>query len=134
MHQLTDQQRQELLKNPNVKEITKVQIHYTSKFKIWAVEKKLAGYAAKDIFQEAGINPNYFVTKYCQSCIKRWHLKYKKDGKKSLESNLTGKNATGRPRLEDPRKLSYNDLLAVVKIQKELIEELKKKKALAPKK
>lgn len=134
MHALSEHQKSELLANPNVKEITDKSIVYTSAFKTKAVELYLAGQNPNKIFSNANIPIDYFKRDYCRCCIKRWVIKYKSDGKESLAEDLRGVHSTGRPKNENLNDLSYDELLALVEIQKGVIEELKKKKALAKKK
>ena len=133
MQDLSDKQRRVLLKNPNVEKITQKHVVYTSNFKICAVEAYLNGESPKQIFIDAGIDPSYFVEKYCQSCLKRWKKRYLKAGKESFEKESRGSGSTGRPRNENADDLTIEELRALVEIQQELIEHLKKKKALTKK-
>jgi hypothetical protein len=71
MQNLSNYQRRVLSKNPNVEKISAQNVVYKSKFKIKAVEKYLKGLKPKEIFEEAEIDPNYFIKNYCQSCLKR---------------------------------------------------------------
>lgn len=133
MHTISDQIRQKLLKNPNVESVTIHQIHYSGSFKIAAVKSYLKGEMPNDIFISAGFDPKDFVYKYCASCIKRWKTKYEEDGIDSLKKRKKIKKIPGRPKSEKPNELSYEELLTVVEIQREVIDELKKSKALAKK-
>lgn len=134
MSVLSENFKQELLKNPNVESITNFQVHYTANFKIKAVEASLIGISPEKHFIENGIDPSWFISGYCASCLKRWKNKYQSEGRESLKVSLTGKNATGRPRYENIKELSYDELNFLVELQKEVIEDLKKQKALAKKK
>lgn len=134
MHQLSDYQRRKLIENPNVESITESHVHFKGEFKIWAVENYLKGIHPNELFIDAGIDLSFFEEKYAYSCLKRWKKKYMIDGKASLKVNSTGLNATGRPAEEKHDHLSYDELLELVAIQKEIIADLKKKKALAKKK
>lgn len=80
MNNLSDYQRRKLLENPNVEEITEKHIHYSSSFKIRAVESYLKGEKPADIFKDAGIDPSMFDEGYCLYAIKRWKKKYKEQG------------------------------------------------------
>tara|TARA_Y100001960_G_scaffold209226_1_gene218521 strand:+ start:290 stop:700 length:411 start_codon:yes stop_codon:yes gene_type:complete len=133
MQDLSDKQKRVLLKNPNVEKITDKHVVYTSKFKVKAVEAYLNGKSSNQIFSDAGIDPNFFITKYCQSCLKRWKKKYFEDGKKSFKKESRGSGSTGRPKKEDPDDLTIEELRALVEIQQDLIYHLKKKKALTKK-
>ena len=134
MNQLSDYQRRKLLENPNVESITESHVHFAGEFKIWAVENYLKGKRPDDLFIEAVIDLSFFEEKYASSCLKRWKKKYINEGKASLLINLTGINSTGRPVEEKHDHLSYEELVELVAIQKEIIADLKKKKALAKKK
>lgn len=134
MNQLTDYQRRKLLENPNVESITDDRVYFTGDFKIWSVENYLKGKHPNDLFTAAGIDLSFFEEKYAYFCLKRWKKKYMTEGKKSLLINLTGINSTGRPVEEKHDHLSYEELVELVAIQKEIIADLKKKKALAKKK
>ena len=134
MQELTDYQRKLLFKNPNIKKITEKHVIYRSKFKIRAIEKYLKGWTPNEIFEDAGIDPTYFIKDYCQSCIKRWKKKYFTEGKESLKTSQTGRKATGRPKSINTDEMTLDELKAMVEIQHEVIDMLKKNRALAKKK
>lgn len=134
MHFLSDAQSKELLKNPNVSKITPHQVIYSAEFKIKAVEQYLSGKRPEDIFLENGISPQFFENQYCRLCIKRWKKKYFEEGKNSLKIETRGSGSSGRPKKENNDKLTYDELKTLVEIQQEVIEGLKKMKALARKK
>lgn len=133
MHKLSDYQRRVLRKNPHVEKITEKHVVYTSKFKTRATEAYLKGESANQIFINAGIDPTFFITKYCQSCLKRWKKKYLEGGKKSFKREKRGSGSSGRPKKEDPDELTIEELRALVEIQQDLIDHLKKKNALTKK-
>ncbi|MFT6633227.1 MAG: hypothetical protein ACJAS4_003197 [Bacteriovoracaceae bacterium] len=60
--------------------------------------------------------------------------KYLEQGKGSFDIELRGSSKTGRPKKENLDELTYEELRAVVEIQREVIEELKNRKALVKKK
>ena len=135
MHNLSSYQRKKLLENKNVEKLTEKSVVYTSKFKQKALESYLAGENAKDIFLRAGIPVHYFDnSKYCQSCLKRWKIKFEQEGAGCFDNDLRGVGATGRPKTENLDELTYEELQAIVEVQRGVIQELKKKKALAKKK
>lgn len=134
MQELSDYQRRILSKNPNVKKITEKHVVYTSNFKIRAVESYISGKSPDAIFESSGIDPKFFISDYCQSCIKRWKKKYLEKGEESFEIEKRGSSTIGRPKKENLDKLTYEELQAIVEIQQGVIEELKKKRALARKK
>ena len=134
MHNLNPDQQKELSQNPNIEKITETQIVYTAKFKIWAIEEYLKGKSPNEIFDENGIPPSCFIAKYCNSCLKRWKKKYFEQGEESFTQETRGQGSPGRPKKLDPNKLTYEELLLVVEVQHDVIEKLKKRKALANKK
>lgn len=134
MHHLSDYQRRKLQENPNIQKITEKHVVFTTKFKIKSVEAYLKGFSAKEIFENAQINLDYFKPLYAKFCIKKWKKKYIEDGKESFSIDKRGSGSSGRPKKENLDELTYEELRAVVEIQRGVIEELKKKRALAKKK
>lgn len=134
MQNLSDYQRRKLLENPNIERITEKHVVFTSNFKIKSVESYLDGLSATEIFTKAGINLNFFKPQYEKHCLKKWKKKYTEEGKESFSIENRGSGAKGRPKRQDLDKLTYEELQAIIEIQREVIEELKKKKALAKKK
>jgi len=129
MNNLSDYQRRKLLENPNVEEITEKHIHYSSSFKIKAVESYLKGEKPSDIFKDAGIDPSMFDEGYCLYAIKRWKKKYKEQGRDSLKVSNTGLMAKGRPKSQNLDELTYEELQTIVEIQRALLAEYEKKKS-----
>lgn len=134
MQNLSLKQQKELLLNQNVQKLTDKHVVFKPKFKIKAVKQYFNGKSPSEIFSEAGIDLSWFADDYSKSCLKRWVKKHREGGFDSLKDDERGKGATGRPKSESKEKLSYEELEAVVKMQKEVIAELKKRKALAKKK
>ncbi len=134
MQELSDYQKIVLLKNPNVEKITEKHVVYTSKFKVKAVELYLKGISPEEIFNRANINLKYFKKNYSRYCLKKWKKKFESDGKKSFFEETRGKGSTGRPKKTNVDDLTIDELKAIVEIQEELIETLKKNRALAKKK
>ena len=119
-----------------VEKITDKQIVYTSKFKMESVEQYLRGISASSIFESAGIPIELLPKNYAFHCLKRWTKTYKEQGLEALKNDKRGttKSASrGRPKT-NKEKLTYQELEAIVKIQTEVIEALKKKRALAHRK
>ncbi len=122
MHELSDYQLRKLLKNPCVEKITEKHIIYTVNFKKWAIKKYSEGLSANEIFELKGISPKLFKLKYCQSCLKRWKKKAEKDGNSAFKIDNRGSGkATGRP-----KKPTYEELEALVAIQREMLGYAKK--------
>ena len=122
MHEFSDYQKRNLLKNPNVEKLTEKSVIFTSDFKKKAVKKYITGKRADDIFIEAEIPIHYFQDRYCHSCIKRWKKKFLEHGENSLDLDTRGKaKSPGRP-----RKPTYEELEEIVKIQREALGYAKK--------
>jgi transposase len=134
MHNFTPSQRSKLLANKNVQDVTEKSITFNVEFKIKAINQFLAGISPSKIFEDAGIPLEYFKEDYCRCCLKRWLKKLETQGVGSLSEDRRGSGSTGRPKSERPEDLTYEELLALVEIQKEALEELKKQNALARKK
>lgn len=134
MQSLTETQRRKLEKNPNVKRVTAKSVEYTGKFKVEAVEQYLEGRSPEAIFSAAKLPAEYFPQDYFRYCLKRWKKKYEEQGAESLFEDGRGRMATGRPKSETLEDLSYDELMSLVEIQREVIAELKKRRALAKKK
>ena len=133
MQNLSMSQKRALLKNPNVAKITDSHVVFTPKFKIKAVELYLSGKSAEDIFISNGIEPSMFIPDFCRSCIKRWVLKFETNGKDAFKIETRGSGTPTKPVTNNLDSYSVEDLKAIIIVQEEMIEELKKKKALARK-
>lgn len=134
MHAFTPNQRSKLLANRNVREVTEKTVSFTSAFKIKAVHDYLEGMSPDEIFNKAGIPLDFFKPDYCKLCLKKWILKFKTGGDDALKEDRRGLASTGRPKKVRPEDLTYDELLALVEIQQEALEEVKKQNALARKK
>ena len=133
MHAFTPRQQSKLLANRNVKDVTSKTVSFTPEFKITSVHKYLEGIFPEKIFEDAGIPLELFKENYCRSCIKRWAKKFRDEGEDSLRCDERGKGG-GRPKKERLEELTYDELLALVEIQKGALEELRKQRALVKKK
>lgn len=134
MHSFSPSQRSKLLGNPNVEAVTEKSVVFNAPFKVKTVKKYLAGNSSDQIFKESGIPIEYFKPGYCRLCLKRWVKKFKTHGEESLLKDGRGSGSKGRPKKERLEDLTYEELLALVEIQKGALEELKKQRALAKKK
>lgn len=134
MNEFTEQQKKKLLKNSNIEKVTNKHVVFKAKFKTKAVEKYLEGKSPKEIFIEAGIDLDMFTPSYSRDSIKKWKKKYIEHGKNSFDVERRGVNSTGRPKKMNLDDLNIAELKAMIEIQGEIIEELKKKKALTLKK
>ena len=133
---LTKQILKKLQGNKWVERFTDSQIIYTYKFKIEAVESYLRGVSSEEIFKDAEIPLELLKKTYARDCLKRWVKKFHNQGIDSLKED--GRGATKGPGQGRPskrrKKLTYEELEAIVQIQTEVIETLKKKRALAQRK
>lgn len=134
MHSFTPKQRSRLLTNRNVQDVSEKTISFIPEFKIKSVQQYLDGISPDQIFESAGLPLDFFKEDYARQCIKRWLKKYKEEGEDSLRIDERGKGGSGRPKEERLEELSYDELLALVEIQKEALNELRKQKALEKKK
>jgi transposase len=134
MHAFTPKQRSKLLANPNVQDVTEKTVSFYADFKIRAVYQYLEGISPNQIFEKAEIPLEFFQENYCRLCLKRWVKKFRDEGEESLRTDERGKQSSGRPHKERLEDLTYDELLALVEIQKGALDELRKQKALAKKK
>lgn len=134
MHSFTPKQRSKLLANRNVQAATEKTVTFTPEFKIKAVHLYLDGTLPDQIFENAEIPLEYFEDDYCRSCVKRWLEKFRTEGEDSLRFDERGKGASGRPKEESLEDLTYDELLALVEIQQEALNDIRKQNALARKK
>lgn len=122
--------------NKWVERVTDSQIIYTYKFKIESVEQYLRGIPPKKIFEDAGVPLHFLKKDYAPYCLKKWVKKYKEHGLEALKEDKRGTAkgpSKGRPK-KNKDKLTYEELEAIVQIQTEVIETLKKRRALAQRK
>ena len=134
MDHLTDDQRRILLKNPNVIELTDKHIHFHPDFKIKVVSMYQDGISPVSIFEAHGFDLSFFKERYVDYTVKRWRLKALKFGIDSLRKSGTGIDASGRPRKENLEHFTREELLTILYLQAEMLDDIKKMKALARKK
>lgn len=132
MHALKPSQQSQLLANRNVQNVSEKSVTYSFAFKLKAVRGYLDGALPNQIFLDSGIPIHFFKEDYARFCIKRWVRKFRMGGEEALKED--GRGSTGRPRTERPEDLTYEELLALVEIQREALEEVKKQNALERKK
>ena len=71
---------------------------------------------------------------YCRKCILRWIEKRDKDGDDSFFDEKRGVHSSGRPKKLNVDELSVDEMKVLLEVQQGVIEELKKRHALARKK
>ena len=92
----TSEQVQVLEGNPYVKSVSEKSITYTDEFKRHFVSELLNMKTAKQIFIEAGFNPEVIGNSGIKAFAAKWRKKYRENGILALED--TRKNCSGRPR------------------------------------
>lgn len=128
----TDQEKQELLKNPNILKIGDCSITYNPDFRIQAVKAYKDGKSPMQVFIEAGFDLKLLGKKQPEYCLKRWRKIFNKSGINGLlsEARGTGKGG-GRPKT---KPLSLEEEVKQLKAKNALLEAenefLKKLKAL----
>lgn len=130
MSEITEEIRKKLLKNKYVSQVKAKQVEFTAAFKIKAVREYMAGKSPVDFFEESGFKSEWFPKDYFRFCLKRWKKKFDEQGEDSLKVNKTGKHSTGRPKKSSTEDLTLEELRAIIEIQRETIEILKKTRAL----
>lgn len=133
MDHLTDDQRRILSKNSNVLKVTKSHLIYKPEFKIKAVELYLKGISPDKIFIDAGIEISFFKERYTYYQLKNWKKIYNDKGKNGLIESERGKKATGRPKKDPLDDMSVEEMKFVIQLQAQIIDEIKKMRALAKK-
>jgi hypothetical protein len=129
----TPYQQKVLSENPNVAKVTDEKLFFKPKFKIKAIKARMKGIVATEIFIEAGFDPSFFSYNYFKDTLKKWVKKYRSDGEESFYIELPNLGVSKTPVHNKLDGLSIDDLKALVYMQGEIIEEIKKKKALAKK-
>lgn len=126
--------RDQLLAHPSVKKVTEKQVVFTPAFKKKAVQLHAQGCLADEIFQNEGIDPSLFIPEYCSHLLKKWVRKARTGGVEALSRDGRGRPSTPKNnQTKKSRKRSVAELEDIIAVQAELIEQIKKKKAL-PKK
>lgn len=134
MHHLSEQQRKALQKHRYVEKITTKQVIFTKEFKLKAVNLLDKGLSPNEVFVKAGLQLDWFKNNYPKNLLKKWKKKVSEHGKEALSKDGRGTGSTGRPKKENLDDLTYEELKVIVEIQRGVIEDLTKKKALAKKK
>ena len=133
MGKLTSGQRVALLENPNVLKITDKHVVFKPEFKITAAKLSMEGYPPEQIFRDHGIDPCFFKPKYCKHILRKWRAKLQHIGAASLAIENRGRkcNAPSEDILDE---MDLEDLKSIIRIQQDIIEQVKKRAALTKKK
>lgn len=132
MRKLTSLQKKVLEKSPHVLRTTDSHVIYSAEFKLLAIKRYDEGFGPAEIFEEYGLKFDFFNHEYYPTNLKRWRKIFQKHGESGFSVENRGRE--GRPSRVTIDDLSLNELKALVEIQRDVIEQLKKKKALAKKK
>lgn len=98
MAKLSESDRKDLERNPNVLKVTKSLVTYTAEFKIKAVKSFVSGETPEDIFKNAKIDLSLFGRRYSSKSIRRWKEIVDSEGEEGLKEEKRGRNARGRPK------------------------------------
>jgi len=116
----TDQEKQELLKNPNILKVGDCSITYNPDFKIHAVKAYYTGKSPFKIFIETSFDLKLIGKEQPESCLKRWRKIFKKLGVEGLLSEARGcSKGGGRPRI---KPLSIEEEIKQLKARNALLE------------
>lgn len=129
---LSDQDRRELEKNPNVLKVTASNVTYTPKFKLHAVTQYLSGKKPREIFREAGVNLGLFEETYAKRALARWRKVHSERKEKGFKEEMRGSGATGRP--AGKKFKSIEDELRYLKAENDFLKKLRALAVKSPKK
>ena len=87
----TDQEKKELLKNPNILKVGRCCVTYCSEFKIRAIREYQKGKFPFEIFIDAGINIDILGRNNPQKCLSRWKKTFNQQGEEGLKKESRGK-------------------------------------------
>lgn len=133
MQKLTSHQRKILEKSPHVEGTTESHVIYGAEFKLKAIKLSIEGMSPKEIFYSHGLDFDFFNEYYFSANLKRWRKIYEQYGEDGFKQERRGRALGGGRPKKTLDNLSMNDLKVIIEIQKGVIEELKKRKALAKK-
>lgn len=121
----TDQEKQELLKNPNILKVGNSNATYCPRFKVRAVKAYYEGKSPLQIFIDEKINVNILGRDNPLSCLKKWRKILKEKGEKGLlcETRGTGKSA-GRPRTKPITLKEAEARIAYLEAENEFLKKL----------
>jgi transposase len=118
-HLFTEYQIKELVKNPNVLNVSERAITYHPDFKIRAVNEYQQGKIPSQIFIENGFNLEVIGKKQPRRCLSSWRETFEKYGELGLQSDRRGQASTGRP---SAKELSIEERLKKAEAKIKLLE------------
>ncbi len=135
MSQITSENRSRILRHPDVVRITEKHIVFSAQFRAEVLRLRREGFTFPEILVRSGFRASDFDPSYLRHCIKRWRkqerLQVSGKAKKENRGRPKGSKSKNFKTLEN---LSPQDLKSIILVQEEMINELKKRKALAAKK
>jgi len=121
----TSEQIRVLRRNPYVKNVSEKSITYSDEFKRHFVSESLDSKTAKQIFIEAGFDPEMLGESRIKAFAKKWRKRYRDNGVLALKD--TRQNRSGRPRkTERTPEQQIEQLQAKISLLEQENELLKK--------
>ena len=123
-NELTDEQKQILLQNPNVAEITGCIIKYTNDFKEKALSQNRQGLTPRQIFIDAGFDLKIIGKNAPQICLGNWNHREKVINKNATKylAKQTKKNAALKAIIEENKYLrAENEFLKKLQALEEIL-------------
>lgn len=125
----TDQEKEILLKNPNILAVNDTNIKYCPKFKLKAVKEHENGKLPMQIFIDAQIDIKILGPANPTKCLVRWNKTYREKGEKGILENQRAKKSKSVT-----KELTIEEQFENAKVRIAYLEEendfLKKLKAL----
>ncbi len=98
----TDEEKEILLKNENVLDVSETSIKYSPQFKLKAIEEYYQGNSPIKIFLNAKFDVDIVGRENPERCLNRWKKTYKKLGEQGLLEEQRGQSkGGGRPRTKE---------------------------------
>ena len=123
---LTEEQRNILRKNPNIKDVTESTIKFTNEFKEKAIKLNNEGISPLQIFCDCGIDINMIGKILPNNCLGNWKhtKKIKKHNASKYLANQTKKNRALKAILEENKYLkAENEFLKKLQALQEIAEQ-----------
>lgn len=122
MPKLSESDRKDLERNPNVLKVTGSNVAYTPEFKIKAVKAFIDGDSPEDIFKAAKLQFSSSEDRYASRSIRRWKKIYEEEGEDGLRKEKRGKKSRGRPKknfksLEDENRYLRMEIYLLKKLR-----------------
>jgi hypothetical protein len=121
----TDQEKEILLKNENILDVSDTNVKYYPKFKVKAVEEYNQGNPPIKIFSNAWIDVDILGRENPERCIRRWRNTFNKLGKEGLLNERRGKSkGGGRPRTRELTLEEAKARIAYLEAENEFLKKL----------